>query len=231
MTGYFIKALRAVKNYFASPRTPFRKIHFGLARGFSLPMSRRSQLRMEFGLFERPVKHYVKEFSRGAFVAYDVGAAEGYYVLAFAQCLGIGAKIYAFEPDLPWVKHLEEVIRYNKLSNRVEIIGEYIGSAFADHDEVSLDALIKNRQLPLPDVLKIDIEGAELRALRGMESILRSRRPKIILETHSRKLKLDCRAFLEKIGYAVDDVPFGWFEKVFPEFRAPPSENSWLVAY
>lgn len=228
MRGYFIKVLRWTKKYFASPQAPYRKIHFGPARGFSLPMSRRSQLRMEFGLFERPIQRYIKEFSQGSHVAYDLGAAEGYYVLVFTRCLGNGAKIFAFEPDLLCVKQLEETINYNKLFNRVEIISKYIGSDSANNNEVSLDSLIEYRKLPPPDILKIDIEGAELKALRGAESILRNHRPKIILEIHSHELEIQCTNFLEQFGYNVRRVDFGWLGRIFPETRSP--ENHWLVA-
>lgn len=39
--------------------------------------------------------------------------------------------------------------------------------------------------LPGPTVVKIDVEGAEVAALRGMTETLRTHRPVVIVEVHS----------------------------------------------
>ena len=47
-----------------------------------------------------------------------------------------------------------------------------------------LDDEIERQQLPLPDFVKIDIEGMELSALRGMTKLLSGRKPELYLEMH-----------------------------------------------
>jgi FkbM family methyltransferase len=47
----------------------------------------------------------------------------------------------------------------------------------------TLDAFCHSRKIA-PDVVKIDVEGAELKALRGAETLLRGRRGSILLEVH-----------------------------------------------
>jgi FkbM family methyltransferase len=47
----------------------------------------------------------------------------------------------------------------------------------------TLDDFCRSRRI-VPDVIKIDVEGAELKALRGAETFLRSRRGSILLEVH-----------------------------------------------
>jgi hypothetical protein len=47
----------------------------------------------------------------------------------------------------------------------------------------TLDAFCRSRKI-VPDVVKIDVEGAEMKALRGAETFLRSRRGSIFLEVH-----------------------------------------------
>ncbi|HVL68580.1 MAG TPA: FkbM family methyltransferase [Vicinamibacterales bacterium] len=49
---------------------------------------------------------------------------------------------------------------------------------------VTLDQDIAAAQLPPPDFVKIDIEGMELPALRGMEGTLRRHAPELYLEMH-----------------------------------------------
>ncbi len=50
-------------------------------------------------------------------------------------------------------------------------------------DCVSIDRHIL-RGAPVPDVIKIDVEGAELDVLRGAENTLRKSRPRLLLATH-----------------------------------------------
>jgi FkbM family methyltransferase len=70
-----------------------------------------------------------------------------------------------------------------------------------------LDDAIEREHLPLPDFVKMDIEGMELSALRGMAKLLAERRPDLYLEMHgatedekSRKSK-EILEFLFQAGY------------------------------
>ena len=49
---------------------------------------------------------------------------------------------------------------------------------------VTLDHDIASAGLPPPDLIKIDIEGMELPALRGMANLLRERHPELYMEMH-----------------------------------------------
>jgi len=64
---------------------------------------------------------------------------------------------------------------------------------------VSLDTWIEQAQQPPPRLIKIDIEGGEIGALRGMEQTLRSAGPTLIIELHgTREAVLDQ---LDSYGY------------------------------
>jgi hypothetical protein len=52
-----------------------------------------------------------------------------------------------------------------------------------------------------PDVMKIDVEGAELDVLRGAEAALRSKHPRVFLSVHSDELRRSCLDFLSALGY------------------------------
>lgn len=51
-------------------------------------------------------------------------------------------------------------------------------------DIVPLDTLIGDENLPAPDFIKIDVEGFEVEALKGMEQTLRTARPAVFVELH-----------------------------------------------
>ena len=64
------------------------------------------------------------------------------------------------------------------------------------------DALVRERHMA-PDIIKIDVEGAELLVLRGAEQIIRTSRPLLIVEAHSAKLTLEIQRWLQAQGYEV----------------------------
>jgi len=47
---------------------------------------------------------------------------------------------------------------------------------------VTLDSYIKDNRIPLPDLIKIDVEGAELYVLEGAKDVISSKKPIIIFE-------------------------------------------------
>ena len=61
----------------------------------------------------------------------------------------------------------------------------------------------------MPDVLKIDVEGAELAVLQGGMEILKRRKPTIFLSTHSIELRESCLNLLKEIGYKAEPLVSG----------------------
>jgi FkbM family methyltransferase len=72
-----------------------------------------------------------------------------------------------------------------------------------------LDSLLRDATIPAPDVIKIDVEGAELDVLLGAQSLLTTVKPGIFLEAHSPQLARDCNALLESVGYVVTVLETG----------------------
>ena len=70
-----------------------------------------------------------------------------------------------------------------------------------------IDALIDAGEIPLPDLVKMDIEGAEVDALEGFGRYL-AQPQAYILETHSPELHLACLERLRAAGFRVaSDLP------------------------
>jgi Methyltransferase FkbM domain len=66
---------------------------------------------------------------------------------------------------------------------------------------VRFDELAVERNLPRADLIKIDVEGAELEILRGMENYVTSHHPVFVIELHPH--------LLPQFMASVDDV-LGW---------------------
>jgi len=154
-----------------------------------------------------PEIHYVNQMVerlRRHHVCLDVGAYIGYYTLLFAR---YGAQAVAFEPLPANLRVLRHNVTLNRLDN-ASIVDAAVG---AEQGTVSLaagpgiDSMASTRraegrrhqvrQVDLdsfcsehglePDVVKIDVEGAELEVLRGMQHVLAARRPLLFLEVHT----------------------------------------------
>jgi FkbM family methyltransferase len=65
-----------------------------------------------------------------------------------------------------------------------------------------LDTLVTEEKLPLPDVIKIDVEGAEALLLRGAADLLRERRPALVIELHGAEVARKVLTLLCGFGYA-----------------------------
>lgn len=151
-------------------------------------------------------------------VCFDIGANVGFYSLIFARR---ARSVYAFEPNPRNIRYLQEIMKLNRVTN-VEILpwavtdaegramfreAEHHGEGRLDKEgtipvpTVTCDAFC-GRASVTPDVMKIDVEGAELAVLKGAERIIKSRRPTILLSTHAEALRTQCLEFLMGNGYS-----------------------------
>jgi hypothetical protein len=79
----------------------------------------------------------------------------------------------------------------------------------------------------VPDFIKMDIEGAEVEALRGAAELLSRRQPGLVIETHGPDKLAECRAILRGHGYEdqkVVEPRRAWFKEMKGD-----AEIRWLV--
>lgn len=229
-----MNALRKLKRFVFSPKEKWRKIKFGIAKGNWFLINRQSHTRIELGLFELPLAKYVREFAKDAKVTYDLGAEMGYYSLAFMRLMGEGGKVYAFESNKERVMKFPELAKRNSAEGKIKVFEAYVTNSndTGPLNKTSIDSFVYEKGNPAPDVIKMDIEGEELNALRGAEKTLKEHHPKLIIEIHSRELAVECPVYIRTLGYAVQPVGVGWLGKLFPEARSDGRNeyNGWLVA-
>ncbi len=156
-------------------------------------------------------------------VVFDLGANVGYYTLLSSVRAGPQGRVFAFEPLPRNLQFLKRHLTLNRIENVTVIeaaVAERSGTVRFEEDSstskgrigaegalevqsIALDDWIDREKLPAPDLIKIDIEGAELQALMGAARILASSHPAIFLSTHSGKVHRDCLDLLDSLGYRV----------------------------
>ena len=161
-------------------------------------------------------------------VVFDVGANAGFFTLLASRLVGPSGRVIAFEPFPAALHDLRRHLELNGVENADVIeaaVSESPGTArFLPHVEstmgrlaaegelvvevVALDDVCRSGRVPMPDLIKIDVEGEELKVLRGAEAILRERRPLIVLATHGADVHRSCCELLRELGYRLEQLPY-----------------------
>jgi len=152
----------------------------------------------------------------------DIGASLGLYTLIAAKKLGNSGFVYSFEPDPIRYAKLMENIRINRLNNikafnvalsdreeDIEIIYHHPRDGFKK-------CIVKAQPLDSlnikPDLIKMDVDGAEIKILEGMKKTMTYCRPKIICEIHPDEIAQmgyntdDLSSLLNKVGYLAYEI-------------------------
>lgn len=150
----------------------------------------------------------------------DIGANIGQYTLIGSRIVGEEGEVHCFEPDPETFRCLVDNIEMNGLKNvsasQVALSNEegartfYLswpqymgGNSFRSSSSpeswpgrvcevkcYTLDSYVRKRSVRHIDVIKIDVEGAEVEVLKGAETILRAEnKPAILFESNGPALK------------------------------------------
>ena len=183
------------------------------------------QLRFYLGLFERELVPWYRRLCLPGSRSFDVGAREGYVTLLLARLSSPGGRAVAFEFDeTEYHRLLRNVAANPHLQPPPEASPARVTERSDGAATVSLDDAAYERYF-VPDFVKIDVEGSELKVLRGAARLLSERRPHLVVETHSADLERACAESLGEHGYEPLVVQP---RRLFPEVRA--GHNRWLVA-
>ncbi len=185
---------------------------------------------ISLGSEEEFLRGFLAEVRAGDMV-FDVGSCLGLYAIP-AACAG--AQVVAFEPDPSFRSALARNVELNKLTRCIRIVdwavadSEGTTTLFTDGTTGpspslarvgergavvvgtdSLDNAIRRGDLPMPDLVKMDIEGAEILALRGMTGLLTAPDAprRLFVELHPVFLPRfgscaeECTSLLASLGY------------------------------
>lgn len=211
--GPVTEAIRAGLNRTAPPGMTVVKVAGGIGQNVLLALDLSTEKEIWLGTYEPELQSAIRRFGRPGMVAYDIGANIGFVSILLALTGGPGSQVFAFEPLPANIERLRSHIEMNNLHDRVKLvqvaIGEGAGRArFLVHasggmgklegsdgrrtpyqaeievDTLALDDFIWASGNPPPDLMKIDIEGGETKAVRGMRRIFKESRPVILMEIH-----------------------------------------------
>ena len=179
-------------------------------------------------------------------IVLDVGANIGYFATFFAQR---AAHVYAIEPTPSTLALLREnVSAYSNVTVLPVAVSDQPGTMSLWIDDrnagdntlyeqpgrrsvtvpvTTVDALVRELQIPRVDLIKIDIQGAEVAAFRGMRETLRSNpHAPIVAEFWKQGLRragVDVDEWLDAIGPAEysriaqdgseERIAVGWFHQ------------------
>jgi FkbM family methyltransferase len=168
---------------------------------------------------------FAKTVSPGE-VVFDIGGRVGFFALLAARLAGPRGQVFVFEPQPRNVDYLRRHLELNKARNVTVVeaavsyksgapaeaavppreAGRFPGSAPAGAQTWALDSLLERGQVPLPDLIHMDIGGGEFAALCGARTLLSRAHPTILLSTHGEIPHRECCALLEMLDYRL--APF-----------------------
>lgn len=172
--------------------------------------------------FEYEIRQQFRTLLQRGHTVLDVGANVGYYSALASKLVTRDGHVYAVEPNPMMLPRLRSTIELNQLKN-VEVLAVAAGNttgratlflptghshgeaslreqnwtaaSAVDVDLMPLDSALRLDRL---DLVKIDVEGAELSVLQGAVRLLRQYRPAIIVEI--------VPPFVRRFGAAATDV-------------------------
>ena len=200
------------------------------------------------GLYEPWTTDLVKRELKQGDVFVDVGANIGYFTVMAAKLVGDRGHVYAFEPNPFSFEILKRNVETNGLHNitiEKKAVGNFSGrielwsdkgntyawkegarTAFST-DCVKLDDYFRGQCI---DLMKIDIDGGETRALEGGKGILPSYLEKLIIEfwpTGFKQQNIDPEALLSML----EDGGFRSYASSLPRSFSQTELRRFLESY
>ena len=204
---------------------------------------------LKYGRYETETTEAIKKFLCEGDTFIDIGANEGWYSVIAGKKVGKTGHVFMVEPQRRVWPIIENNLKLNSLSNCTLVpyaIGEHCEARkiilTPSHDTGistlvdlprfflckresielrTLDWLLDNYKLDVVKLIKIDIEGYELFAIRSGSNVLSSKRIKNfyieIHNTHLKRLNLDPKELfhiMEQYEYTVKSIKGGIFFSV-----------------
>ena len=179
-----------------------------------------------YGCYDYPITRLLQTLIEPGMVFFDIGANAGFFsLLAASKC----QRVYAFEPLPANLRRVRRNIEINGLRN-VSLVQKAVGDREAtatlyvpESDNsglasltymagatsievpvITLDGFTRKKNFARVDLIKIDIEGAEVMAFEGARDLLsRLDAPDVIFEAHPGS---EAAKWLQQRGYTIYEI-------------------------
>lgn len=191
-------------------------------------------------IYEQETTLFIRNYLNEGDTVWDVGANIGYFTLEFARSVGLGGKILSFEPHPEIFKVLQRNVIRNKYQNislqnvacgeETSISKLYFStenegnhkivdnSSSNDSVETKVVKLSTFLETYAPRLIKLDIEGAELLALKGLGAdYLKNNSLDFVIEYHPYEMSFfniegeELLDFFIEAGYKFRNLAIGSF--------------------
>ena len=182
------------------------------SRARCLRFPRSNGHRFALGNFERHVVNAIRAEMVPGGVAYDVGAYVGYLTMVMSRCAGPDGTVVAFEASPRVLPALKANLAADEFANteivdravsdqsgtlsfemypystigRISRDGTADDAVTVEVQAITLDEYVYELGNPPPNLIKIDVNGAELQVLQGADRLLREQAPKVLVEVRTR---------------------------------------------
>ena len=221
---------RFLLSQFLEGREFAHQIDAGPGRGLTYPVVLPDDKGVWTGTYELTFVEALARATQPGSTCFDVGGWRGY--CGGVMAMQDAGKVVIFEPLPGNCDRIQRLIELNP-SLPIELVqaaaGESSGEAtFTVMDAtsmgklvespfqqgistsesisvnvVSLDNWCQSNGVPFPNIMKIDVEGAEMMVLRGARRILTESGPTLFIEAHSRELAKQVVSYLEQMDYRI----------------------------
>ncbi|TZF86213.1 FkbM family methyltransferase (plasmid) [Pedobacter sp. BS3] len=180
-------------------------------------------------------KMHLHELIKPGFIVWDCGAYVGYYTAIFRKLVGEKGQVITFEASKSTYSRLKEIPILNNWGNvtikhcavgpdnsEIQFVSNLNGSNGPyglskqykeDIHELELETVkcygideLVSQGLPKPDLIKFDIESAEVYALMNGHKLFTEKKPILFLELHGKEAFETTALFLEKYKYCAKDI-------------------------
>lgn len=194
--------------------------------------------------FERTVRDAILSKVAEGMTVVDIGANIGYYSVLMAGKVGPGGRVIAFEPNPSVFEELKANVKLNDFANveseNIAIADQngvqrffmpltgseahgslrqnetFAAAQSIDVKTERLDDVLERLKVQAVDLIKIDVEGAEMAIFEGAGKLLGSdRKPTIVFECAENLCKAfghrvyDVLSYLHSFGYSLEEVYWG----------------------
>jgi FkbM family methyltransferase len=208
-----------------------RRVLGGPLRGQSLVTSWHDYPAAILGRTERPLLQWFNQNVQPGETWLDVGAHYGYTAIALARLVGPQGRVYAFEPMTATAGCIARSRSLNRLP-QLTVVPFALGSCedIAALELPEVRGMVDSTKVgsgrgepffvanfdwlwprisqagsggtPKVDGVKIDVQGMEIEALKGMFATLQRHRPKLVVELHKGVSRQEFFRVLDSAGYS-----------------------------